>query len=283
VVAEPPGPNCPAGGEKIEIGIETDAGFEVQQTAYVCNGTNADAGSDVGMDAGSDVGVDAGSDDGGVLDFTCLGAPLPTTAPASISVSGTTTLSVVSSGVVYTTSVPASITARTTTGISLVMATTDGSGVFSLTVPTGGTPFSGVFQASPQGSPTTTIAWPAEPLAADTSDLFVPLVSPTLIADLAQMAVGSFDSLDGVVWVRVEDCGGHPVPNANVAVAGGWVVYLANGQPSKLIATDSSGEAIAFNVPPGDVLVSASVGGNSLRSHTVTASAQVVTATSMRP
>jgi hypothetical protein len=41
VVAVPPGAACPAGGEEIEIGVTTDAGFQVQQTDFVCNGTSA--------------------------------------------------------------------------------------------------------------------------------------------------------------------------------------------------------------------------------------------------
>jgi hypothetical protein len=40
VTAEPPGSNCVAGGERIEVGEVVDGGFVVQQTAYACNGTD---------------------------------------------------------------------------------------------------------------------------------------------------------------------------------------------------------------------------------------------------
>jgi hypothetical protein len=43
-----PGAICPAGGEKIDVGIPEDGGFVSQRTAYVCNGTSGapDAGAD---------------------------------------------------------------------------------------------------------------------------------------------------------------------------------------------------------------------------------------------
>src|SRR5262249_20223678 len=46
ITAEPPGSNCPAGGEKIQVGVDTDDDGvlepgEVEQTAYVCNGSSA--------------------------------------------------------------------------------------------------------------------------------------------------------------------------------------------------------------------------------------------------
>ncbi|MGO9839373.1 MAG: hypothetical protein ACLP1X_34770 [Polyangiaceae bacterium] len=46
VTPEPPGPNCATGGERIDVGEVADGGFEIRQTAYVCNGAggNADAG-----------------------------------------------------------------------------------------------------------------------------------------------------------------------------------------------------------------------------------------------
>jgi hypothetical protein len=41
VTPEPPGANCPVGGERIDIGVAGDVGFVIQQTAYVCNGTSS--------------------------------------------------------------------------------------------------------------------------------------------------------------------------------------------------------------------------------------------------
>jgi hypothetical protein len=41
LTSEPPGKNCSAGGERIDIGVAADGGFVVRQTAYVCNGIGA--------------------------------------------------------------------------------------------------------------------------------------------------------------------------------------------------------------------------------------------------
>jgi hypothetical protein len=48
VTKEPPGLNCPAGGDRIDVGIDNDGDGilqpgEIAQTAYVCSGLNADA------------------------------------------------------------------------------------------------------------------------------------------------------------------------------------------------------------------------------------------------
>jgi hypothetical protein len=53
VTNEPPGSNCPAGGERIDIGTVADGGFVAQQTAYVCNGAAADASTSPSADPDS--------------------------------------------------------------------------------------------------------------------------------------------------------------------------------------------------------------------------------------
>jgi hypothetical protein len=48
VTAVPPGdPNCPAGGQRIDTGVQGDGGFLVEQTAYVCNPPPATSPSDL--------------------------------------------------------------------------------------------------------------------------------------------------------------------------------------------------------------------------------------------
>jgi hypothetical protein len=41
ITPESPGDNCPAGGERIDVGLAGDGGFVVEQTAYICNGAGA--------------------------------------------------------------------------------------------------------------------------------------------------------------------------------------------------------------------------------------------------
>ncbi len=66
VTAEPPGSNCAAGGERIDLGVTVNGAFQVQKTAYVCNGvglTDSDAGSPGATDAGSQGVSDGGTPD----------------------------------------------------------------------------------------------------------------------------------------------------------------------------------------------------------------------------
>jgi hypothetical protein len=58
VTAEPPGANCVAGGQRIDVGVDANGNgvldpSEVTQTAYVCNGVDVDdaAAPDAGPDA----------------------------------------------------------------------------------------------------------------------------------------------------------------------------------------------------------------------------------------
>ena len=59
VVAEPAGPNCSAGGQAIQTGLDSNGDGilqpgEVQHTSYVCNGTNGTIDAGTAQDAGAD-------------------------------------------------------------------------------------------------------------------------------------------------------------------------------------------------------------------------------------
>ena len=56
VTPEPAGAQCPAGGERIDIGTVGDGGFTSVQTAYVCNGVGSDGGT---SESGSSTSPDA--------------------------------------------------------------------------------------------------------------------------------------------------------------------------------------------------------------------------------
>ena len=63
VTAEPPGSNCASGGERIDVGEVVDGGFDIQRTAYVCNGGpggTADAEAGVPLPDGATV-ADSGA------------------------------------------------------------------------------------------------------------------------------------------------------------------------------------------------------------------------------
>jgi hypothetical protein len=69
LTTEPPGLNCAAGGERIDVGVVVDGDFDVQQTAYVCNGA-APSAPDAGVAGNCEatlwtqrLGTPAGDDD----------------------------------------------------------------------------------------------------------------------------------------------------------------------------------------------------------------------------
>jgi Dickkopf N-terminal cysteine-rich region len=70
---EPPGANCAAGGERVDVGVDANGNgvldpSEVQQTAYVCNGLDDDDDG-AAPDAASDAGSDAKNIPPGLIDY----------------------------------------------------------------------------------------------------------------------------------------------------------------------------------------------------------------------
>jgi hypothetical protein len=62
ISTESPGQNCPAGGERIDVGIPGDGGFVIEQTAYVCKDgvtSDASAGDASSADGAAGGGADA--------------------------------------------------------------------------------------------------------------------------------------------------------------------------------------------------------------------------------
>ena len=81
------------------------------------------------------------------------------------------------------------------------------------------------------------------------------------------------------------DCQGSAISGAKVDIPGGQVIYVgSNNQPDgAAVMTSTSGIALVFNVPAGSATVSATVGGMSLRSHTINAEAGVTTTAAIQP
>jgi hypothetical protein len=69
LTTEPPGANCPTGGERIDISVLGDGGLSSSQTAYVCNGISS---STVTTPGGADAGAAVDAQAGGVA-FTIGG------------------------------------------------------------------------------------------------------------------------------------------------------------------------------------------------------------------
>ena len=215
--------------------------------------------------------------------FGCLGQPVPTTAPDPVALSGTaTTLS-------GTTSVPApgvKVQALHISDNSAITAsvTTDSSGAYSLSLPTGGNALDVYLRASKSGDRDTTV-FPATNLFADSTGGEVVIITQSDFDFLAQLSNKSQSSSKGAVGVIVTDCDGTVLQGAVITTQPSVpVVYVNNGTPdTSATSTDATGVGLVFNVPAGSVTLSATVNGMTLRSHTINAIAGVTTTAAIRP
>jgi hypothetical protein len=165
---------------------------------------------------------------------------------------------------------------RTGTATKLDSATTNASGNFTLTLATGGTPVDGYLRVSKVGY-IDTYAYPPAPLA--TSGSHSAAVITTSERNTITGLLGATQTAgNGFMAVVVEDCDGAAVSGATLSVKQGGsdagTVYAAPG---------AAGAFYVFNIPPGETVVGATAGGNTLRSHTVTIRADVLTLTGVTP
>jgi hypothetical protein len=211
--------------------------------------------------------------------YTCLGQPLPTTAPNPISVSGNTfTLTLGGTQALAGTPVALFV------GASMIAsASANGSGAFTMNVPTNGAPVDGFLRAQ-SGGYLDTYLYPPAPLAESTTAAQMLLLDSSTFGTLQSLAGVTQQSGKGFVIVLVLDCQGKPVGGATVTAASGSVRYDSGGQPSSnASSTDTDGLAYVFNTTAGNVQVGASVGGMTFRAHTLNARANVITTTVVQP
>lgn len=228
--------------------------------------------------------VACGGDDDGTGPsgpFACLGDPLPTTAPDAITVSGQVLGNILSpTGIA-----DAEVTAFTSTATELGGDSTDGGGMYSVTVATGGVPLNGYIRVLKGGSSyLPTYAYPAVPLAASAvQNMLVPTGSEI---DALEILTGVTQQAgNGFVGVVVKDCAGTPIAGATVSTSPAATVrYNAGSTPSSTAtSTAADGVAYVFNVAAGNVTVNARAGSRVLRGHVVNARADAVTLTEVAP
>ncbi len=220
-----------------------------------------------------------GSSNGPDAGFACLGQALPTTAPATIVITGQVT-DIVTHNPVSSAPVFAFRSGDTTT---LAADTTNTPGFYSLTISTGATPVDGYVRVVESGH-MTTYAYPAQPITRDTLDN-ISMVTPAEFSLLAGAAGITPQPGKGFIGVLVKDCTGAGITGATVSTTpAATVLYNVAGVPSSS-ATATAGDGIAYvaNVTAGDVTVKASASGHTLRQHIVNARADVITLTEIRP
>ena len=200
-----------------------------------------------------------------VTGYECLGQAYPTSAPASITVSGTVADFIngpLAGATVYA--------FKTGTASPIDSATTDAGGAFSMTVSTGGTPLDGYLKASKSGY-IDTYAYPSAPLPAS-AIISVPVVTSGEFAILATQAGASPTAGKGSLGLRPVNCAGAAVTGATVTASSGASPYA-----------DGQGDFFVFNAAPGNVDVGATFQSHTFHGHTVVAVADAVTITIIAP
>lgn len=217
------------------------------------------ATGDAPRGSGSDGGIDGRSLIDAPSGFECKGRPLPTTAPASITVSG---LIVDSTGA---NPVPnATVGLYDPNGVLIGATTNTGmTGNYSLQIQTGGVPVDGhVTATNPNFVPTAN--YRSAPLAADT-DVSFGMIDSNSMSALANAAGTNYNPQFADIAVFVDDCDSHPqagavVPNPQT---GATERYAAGGAlPASATSTDSSGQVYLLNVMPATLTISGTLADN---------------------
>lgn len=218
------------------------------------------------IDAAPDAKAIDAAPDAPSYDFTCFGSAQGSSAPASITVSGTTyTITQQGSAAVAGVTVDAY---KTGVVAPLATGTSDGSGNYSLTVATGTMPLAGYVTGSKSGD-RTTYMYPANPLVADLAMAPVLMISETTFQLLVTQLLMTTqdDANNGVVIAAAVDCQNKPITGATVTIEQGG---SAAGSAQDLSQYGFPG-TLALNVPDGNTDVGASYGGMTFPPHIVVA------------
>ncbi len=249
-------------------------------TSTISSSAQKAGASSVSSSAEASVSVSASS--GGlppVYDYSCAVAVLPTTAPAMVAFDGTT-IELLLGATSQAPGVPIKIYDGAST-VPLFSVATDAVGAFHVVLSTGGIPVDANVRFLDGGA-----FYPKRPV----SDPQV----PGYLYRMTPQTFASFQAGHGVVQasgnafivVRVTSCSDEPMVGASVTTdPAGTVRYdFELEQPSSsATSTGIDGLAFIYNLPPGDVAVHATSAAHDLRSHTVTAGADVMTVVAIGP
>jgi hypothetical protein len=173
---------------------------------------------------------------------------------------------------------------------AIAMTTTDAQGNYSLTIETNGEAIDGFLKATKSGFKTTYL-YPPYPIEMDFSTASIILVTQATYEALSNIAQANQAAGKGVVALIVTD-GTNPVGGATVSStpAASPAPARYNGVVGTLVLpsatanmTHTDGVAYLFNLPPGQVTVSAAKTGSTFASHNVKAWADQLTTTVIVP
>jgi hypothetical protein len=172
----------------------------------------------------------------------------------------------------------------TSGGAALDTTTSAADGTYALSMATGGSPTSVYFLTSKTGY-WDSYVYPPYPLFAQL--VGIPLVSyqSTLLSTVATAFGVPQTAGNGVMFVAVWDCASTPIAGATVSTTPSLTPhYTANNLPSPTSTqTTADGNAVFLDVPPGSIVIGATVGGKTLRGHTVVVHADAATLTVVMP
>lgn len=226
--------------------------------------------------------------DGAGTPFGCLNAPAPTRADNPSAMSGKV--------VDATRGTPLNNAAVSGQLVgnpaSIFVAHTDASGNFRQSQNTGNMPLDIYLTLSANGY-LKTFWYPAYPL---THDIFYPsspgdMAAIQLFSETEGVAAVSgstgvtFDATKGWLLLTVDDCNGTPLAGATITTTpAGTIRYFAGVTPSMTAtATDQGGIAMVANLPPGNVALSATVNGMTLKTHNMQVVANAFIQTQIQP
>jgi|GEM_PF-2620956 len=198
--------------------------------------------------------------------LACLGKPLPSTAPAQVTIDGqladpykgTPIAGATVEG--FLVGAPAPI----------FTSTSDPTGAFTRDQGTGGTPRETYLRVAPNGY-LPTYYYPPTPVSSDI-EVRLSLFTAMELGVIGQVAQVNLDPAKVTFLIGVVDCNGDPIAGATVTTnPPGDIRYFANDTPSAdAISTDArTGSAMIANVPASNTMISATLNGMALRSYSL--------------
>lgn len=192
-------------------------------------------------------------------DLSCLNGTGPTTAPATVSIAGTTSSLSMGGGMALP-NIPVNVYASAMPATSIGSATSDTAGAFTINnIPTGTMPLDGFLKASdPATTPTlrTSYLYPPSKVAMDLAGVPVTMVSQQTFGLIEMVGGTQDDTMNGAFVIAVVDCTNTPIKEADVSVKQnntdvGSVINL--GQ----FVQQAAGTFFVLNVPDGAAEVTA--------------------------
>ncbi len=247
--------------------------------AVACGGGDGDAKPDappiIVPDAPTPDAFEPPQPDAQQFDFSCMNDPEPTTAPATVSLSGTA--NEITANFSFEPVADAAVRAFKNGNPDTQVGTTqsDANGAWSLpAVPTATMPIDGYIEATKLGYRTSRL-YPSEPISGDIAQAPVLLLSTNVFSSL----FASQSQENGTVALAVLDCANTPIDGAAISVKQNGVEVGTQQDLSQF----QPGTFIVLNVPPGVAEVGATYMGMTLRAHVVSVVAETTSTTLVRP